>query len=429
LTQPYYNGNTMTKTVFPLLLLALVGTAALAAPKRPASSRRHLPAKASAAPAPPKAPAVPVGAAPPLAMPAAASGVTLYDGKAAGPATLSVADWGGGSGQDSTETYLFGGHSLKVTTLDFFQGARITFPTPVSLAGDNRVFQITLRRGGATLHYDPRTTSALPPGETPNGAGQSPGGFGSFGQFSGQNQGRNGRRRGQRNQTGIPEAPPVIPPVTRLRLSFTFADGRQADILRPVPDTSDALAGEGWYSVNVPVSALKLGGGADPLLKSVTVGGDHYGVFFVGRIKLGADTPTLAITLDGPDSVLPGQLVTLTAKGGNAFSALKYTWDLDEGNQAGQFGGPGQFGGAGQFGGPAQPPTDGQATVRYFEPGQDHTVTLTVTDLDGLKTPVTVTKVIHVKEQGNGPGGFPGAGPGFPQKNGPDTLPDSRRGE
>ncbi len=407
----------MTKTLSTLLLLALAGTAALAAPRRSAAPKKHVPPVAPAVPAPPPVlsvtPAAHANAAHPLDIrPATANEVTLYDGKAAGPTTPSVADWGGGSGKDSTETYLFGGHSLKVTMLDMFQGARITFPTPVSLAGDNRVFQMTLRRGGATLHYDPQTTSPLPPGET---TADAPG------QFQGGFQGdRNNRRRGRRgqNQGGAT----VIPPITDLRLSFTFADGRQSDILRPVPAESDAVAGEGWYSVNVPVAALKLGAGADPLLKSVTVGGNQYGVFFVGRIKLGTDTPTLAVTIDGLDAVLPGQPVTLTAKGGSAFSALKYAWDLDEGN------------------GVPDQPTGETATARYFEGGQDHTVTLTVTDLDGAKSPITVTKVIHVKGQGNGlgnqfgnppgggPGRFPGGGPGPTQGNGPGGVPGNGAG-
>lgn len=406
----------MTRTVYTLLLLALAGTAALAAPKRQAASRKPAPSKAPAAPRTPVVPSetpqmptpastTPAEVVPALAASSAASEVTLYEGKAVGPATLSVADWGGGSGQESTETYLFGGHSLKVTMLDLFQGARITFPTPVLLVGDNRVFQITLRRGGATLHYDPRTTSTQPPGEAPNsGAGQFGGGFGNPNQGQGRGQSRNGRRR--RNQNGGPAAAPLLPPITNLRLSFTFADGRQSDILRPVPDASDALAGEGWYSVNVPISALKLAGGAPPLLKSVTVGGDHYGVFFVGRIKVGTDVPTLAITIDGPDSVLPGQPVALLAKGGSGFSALKYVWDLD-----------GNSGGSDQA-------TGEQVNARYFEGGQDHNITLTVTDLDGLKAPVTVTKAIHVKEQTNGPGFPPVNGPGFPPGNGPGFPPN-----
>jgi len=407
----------MTKPLPTLLLLALAGTAAHAAPAR---ATRH------ARPAAPAAPALPAAAPVPTAeVVAGAPEVMLYDGKAAGPAEPSIADWGGGTGKESTETYLFGGHSFKVTMLDLFQGARITFPTPVSLAGDNRVFQMTLRRGGATLHYDPRTTSPLPPGEAPapGQLGGFQGGYPGGGPQAGGYQNRRGRRGGRRPQ----EAPPVLPPITNVRLSFAFADGRQADILRPVPAESDSEAGQGWYSVNVPASALKLGGGPAPLLKSVTVGGDHYGVFFVGRMKLGTDTPTLAITIDAPDSALPGQPVTLTAKGGSQFSALKYSWDLDEGNGA------------------DDRQTGEAATARYFEGGQDHTVTLTVTDLDGIKQPVTLTKVIHVKEQGNGfgapqgngtgypgagPGGYPGGGRGYPQGNGqgngPGGPPDGR---
>lgn len=407
----------MTKTVSTLLLLVLAGTAALAAPtKRPA--RKPAPAKA-----PPTLKATATKSTPnessqtlSLSAVPAPGEVTLYEGKATGPTTLSIGNWGGGSGQESTETYLFGGHSLKVTTLDLFQGAQITFPTPVSLAGTNRVFQLTLRRGGATLHYDPRTTSALPPGEAPdNTLGQTAGGFGQtssgFGQndlFQGRPQGRNGRRRGQRNRGGAPAETPAIPAVSNLRLLFTFADGRQSDILRPMPDSSDALAGAGWYSINVPVSALKLGAGSIPLLKSVTVGGDHYGVFFVGRIKLGTDVPALAITIDGPDSVQPGQPVTLTAKGSSGFSALKYAWDLDSGN------------------GSSDQSNGEEVTTRYFEGGQDHTVTLTVTDLDSLKIPITVTKVIHVKEGANGPGGFPGPGNG--PGPGPGSAPGPRPG-
>ena len=422
----------MTKIAPTLLLLALAGTVAQAAPLRRARPAPH-------------APALPEAALPAtVAVPAAVTGapeVTLYDGKAAGPTEPSVANWGGGTGQESTETYLFGGHSFKVTMLDLYQGARITFPTPVSLAGDNRVFQMTIRRGGATLHYDPRTTSPLPPGETPapgemSAPGQFPGQGGAFGQGGVFGQGgfqaggfqnrrkRRGARRGQ-------DSAPVLPPITNVRLSFTLADGRQADILRPVPAESDALAGEGWYSVNVPASALKLGGGGEPLLKSVTVGGDHYGVFFVGRMKIGTDTPTVAITIDAPDSVLPGQPVTVAAKGGSLFSALKYSWDLDEGN------------------GTDDRQTGEAVTARYFEGGQDHTITLTIADLDGTRRPVTLTKVIHVKEQGNGfgapqggspggepggfPGGFPGAGGrgGFPGGMGqgggqPGGPPDGR---
>ena len=314
------------------------------------------------------------GAAPSAA---GANTVTLYDGKAAGPTAPSIAAWGGGSGQDSTETFLFGGHSLKVTTLDAFQGARITFPTPVSLAGAGRVFQITLRRGGATLHYDPRTTSTTPPGDTsgPNTQFNPRGGFGQGG--GGFGGGRRGRRGGRRGGAGAAPEAPLIPNITKLRLQFTFADGRQADILRAIPDTPDSTAGDAWYSVNVPVAALN-GVGEAAQLKSVTLGGDQFGVFFVGRIRLGTLAAAPALTLDGPERVAPGQPLTLRVKGDMGLSTLKYEWDL----------------GTEPNGLPL--PTGAEAATRYFDSGQDHTVTVTITDLDGLSKPVTLTKTVHV---------------------------------
>ena len=78
----------------------------------------------------------------------------------------------GGSVADSTELFLFGGHSLKVTTLDMYQGAKISFLTPLTLPTDNRVFQVTLQRGGVILHYDPQTV----PGTNQPGQQNGPGG-------------------------------------------------------------------------------------------------------------------------------------------------------------------------------------------------------------------------------------------------------------
>ena len=328
----------------------------------------------------------------------------LYDGKAVSPSLPSaVADWGGGSGQESTETYILGGHSLRVTTLDPYQGARITFAAPVSLAGDNRVLQLILRRGGVKLHYDPQTVG-LPGGGNPNGF--NPGQFPGF-------PSRNGQRR--RRPTGpVVSATPLIPEVTALRLHLIFADGRQADVVRPISETADAAAGEGWYGVNVPISTLNLGGGTAPLLKSVTLGGNHYGVFFVGRIQLATDTPDMAFTIDGPDHVPSGQFIKLVAKGDAGLSTVRYAWDIgtdsSADSSASDVATPAGF--------PAASPliagslTGSAIVLRYPAGGQDHTITLTVTDTDGLKKPVTVTKTIHVNRAGNGLGAGNGFGAG-----------------
>jgi hypothetical protein len=217
----------------------------------------------------------------------AAPDVPLYDGKTLSQDKLAISDWGGGSIADNTQLFLFGGHSLKVTTLDLYQGAKISFLNPVPLAGSDRMFQVTMQRGAITLHYDPQAV----PGAGQSGLQNIPGGFrggrggrGRGGQFGGQLGGQlGGRFRGR-------QAAPLIPLITKLRLEFTLADGRQADVVETIPKTADAMAGDGWYSVNVPISSLKFGTGSVADLKSVTLAGDQYGVLFIGQIQITPET-------------------------------------------------------------------------------------------------------------------------------------------
>ena len=255
----------------------------------------------------------------------AAPVVPIYDGKTLDQDSLSVSSWGGGSVADSTDLFLFGGHSLKVTTLDMYQGAKISFLTPLTLPTDNRVFQVTLQRGGVTLHYDPQTVPGTnqpgqqngPGGRRGRGGGGlgGPGGGGGFGGpngggfggpggpggggfggpggggFGGPGGGGfggpgGGGRRGGRNRGPGGGAAPLIPLITKLRLQFTLADGRTADVLETIPTTEDPVAGAGWYSVSVPLSSLKFGTGTASALKSVTIGGDQFGVFFIGQIQI-----------------------------------------------------------------------------------------------------------------------------------------------
>jgi len=226
------------------------------------------------------APAVPAPAAPPVA---------LYDGRTLAQDNLSIGDWGGGSVEDSTNLFLVGGHSLKVTTLDLYQGAKINFTTPVALSGSGRMFQVTLQRGPVTLHYDPQTIpGAVAPGSSQN----PPGGYGGrggrgFGGGQGGFSGRGGRGGGRGGRGGgAGTSVPLIPLITKLRLEFTLADGRKADIVQAIPETADLVAGTGWYSVNVPLASLKFGAGGTAQLQSVTIAGDQFGVFFIGQMQI-----------------------------------------------------------------------------------------------------------------------------------------------
>jgi len=341
----------------------------------------------------------------------------LYEGKAAAESSLTVGSWGAGSGQDSTAVYLFGGHSLRIITLDMHQGAQVAFTSPVELGEETgRYFQLTIRRGTPVLHYDLRTVPGAAPSPNPGpvnpgtGLMGMPPGMGTLGMgMPGMGFPTGTGTGGKRRHSGEPTAPaaPQIPPIKNLRLLFTLSDGRQADVLRPIPETGDPTVGEGWYSVNVALSALKFPvlsaakAAEAPMLKSVTLGGDQYGVFYIGRIRLATDTAPITASIEGPASAFVGDDVALNAKADGGLSTLQYLWDFGTtGNALNQAEGM-------------------QTTTQYNTAAQDYTVTLTVTDQDGLKKPVQVTKVIHVTEepartQPGMPGtGIPGMG-GFP---------------
>lgn len=240
------------------------------------------------------APAMSAPAPPPAAPP-----VALYDGRTLALDNLAIGDWGGGSVEDSTDLFLVGGHSLKVTTLDLYQGAKINFTTPVALSGSGRMFQVTLQRGPVTLHYDPQAIpGATAPGSpqgTPGGYGGrggrggyggGQGGYGGFGGGRGGQGGFGGRGGRGRRGGGAAASTPLIPLITKLRLEFTLADGRKADIIQAIPETADPVAGTGWYSVDVPLTSLKFGAGGAAQLQSVTIAGDQFGVFFIGQMQI-----------------------------------------------------------------------------------------------------------------------------------------------
>lgn len=293
----------------------------------------------------------------------------LYNGTDAATAGLTVAPWGGGSVQDSTDISFAKGHSLKVTTLDPYQGARITFNTPVDLenntADKTRMFLLTLR-----LTKVDRTFTA-PSDDAGNGfAGQGGGEFGGA-----PNQG--GGFPGQMGGGG--QMASGVSALKTVHLMFTLANGAQADILRPMPGADAAGGGsEQWVNLAVPVAALGFPAGAgNSPLQSVAVAGDDFAVFYVGQIKMTHDSTPITCFAGDRQDVAPRQPVTLHGSGGGGASVLQYAWDFDDKDGVSE-----------QAYGP-------DVTTQYLKSG-DYKVTLTVSDVDGLKKPATATATIHV---------------------------------
>lgn len=334
-----------------VLLAAAIGlglsAAALAAPRKPPAKPARLAPMPVAAPKAPSATPAP-------------GDLVLYNGAAAQTAGLAVAAWGGGSAEDSAAISFAGGHSLKVTTLDPYQGARLTFNTPVDVgnAGDDkaRMFLFTLR-----LTKVDRTFA--PPAPTDDNGPQSGGGRGGGG-------GGFGGRFG-----GAPRTVSGISTLKTVHLVFTLANGAQADTVRPMPDAGGA---EQWVNVAVPLAALSFSPAAsESPLQSVAVAGDDFAVFYVGQIKLIHDNTAITCYAGDRQDVTPRQPVTLHGSASGGASALQYVWDFDDkdGVSAQAYG--------------------SDITTQYLKSG-DYKATLTVSDVDGLKKPATATVTVHV---------------------------------
>ena len=357
-----------------LCLLLLAGAACPAAPKL--HSRKMTPHTTGTTGAlPPMTPTAVIPVAPPSAAPAPGDSL-LYDGRSADAAGVRLSAWGGGSVEDSAEVSFSKGHAIKVTTLDPYQGARITFDTPADLgdvtADKTRYLSLVVRlvRSPRSISQDGNDTQGQNQGGPPP---QRP----MMGQMG------NGMP-GQMNP-GQPAAPTDntdLPVARKLHLTFTMAGGAQADLMRPLPEFSDVQDGiDQWLPVSVPLSALAVPGAAgDASLKSLTLAGDDYAVLYVGQIKLTRDATPLSCFAGDEQNVSKGQTVTLKGTAVGGASTLVYSWDFDS-----------QDGVKDQAQGPV-------VTTQYPKAG-DYTATLTVSDLDNLKKPATATTVIHVANQ------------------------------
>ncbi len=373
-------GGNILASLLALCVLAAAGGMGQAAQKK-ASPRKTAAGKSRVKPRfLPPLKAAKTALAPPIPQ---ADDLLLYNGQAPAQSNLALSAWGGGAVEDNAEVSFSKGHSLKITTLDPYQGAKISLQNPVAL-GNNAdparviIFMLRLtadtrnfRMGrGIPDNYRPRMILAqfpqgmppqnFPPGGMPPGMLDNPG------------------------LTPAPQAAPLPPQtLSAIHLIFTRADGSQADVLRPYPDLSQTDAGAGaeqWVPISVPLAALHFAAGsATSPLQSIILAGNDYAVLYLGQIRITRDTLPISCFAGASQTVQAGETVVLhgTADGGT--STLNYSWDFDASD------------------GITEQATGPTVTTQYLKP-KDYKATLTVTDIDGLKKPAVSTVTIHVQQ-------------------------------
>ena len=161
-----------------------------------------------------------------------------------------------------------------------------------------------------------------------------------------------------------------------MRLIVTTTDGKKSEAYIPV-DTSTSTE-RGWKSVAIPLQAVNGLDRTNKLIREIAFSGDGTSTFFVGDLRIVNDSTPITGEIENQSfNYYLGQQVTFHAIGSGGSSVLRYSWDFGANN------------------GIAVDATGQTVTRNFRKPGKYH-VTLTISDLYGLKPPYTASVDVTV---------------------------------
>ena len=161
-----------------------------------------------------------------------------------------------------------------------------------------------------------------------------------------------------------------------LRVVLTTDDGMKAETFVDLANT--APNERGWRKVGVPLAAINGWAKSSKKLKSVALSLDKIGTIYLGDLQILKDeTPIYAEPSVREMNLALGDQVTLSAMGYGGSSPLKFTWDFDK-----------------EDGVTAD--AEGQSITRRFRKPGSFIVTLTVSDIYGLKKSFTTEIKVQV---------------------------------
>ena len=254
---------------------------------------------------------------------------------------IELDGWGSGKASKSNEKLLLGAWSIKVATQGLYAGGRIDFTRPVALFSNgidnSRYIQFTF--------FFPDTRVINPAAGT---------------------------------NSAYDVESYIKPKANKLRFMFVSESGATVSVEEP---TAAIDPDDNWMRVAVPIGKFKsIGDAKEFRLKRLLIFADVPNTtMYLGEMKLLTDnTPIRVEPLDSQTlAIMDDLFMTAVAQGG--VSSLKYSWDFDKTNGL-------------------QAESTDKITHYIYTRGGEFTVTLTVSDVDGLKAPVTVTSNISIND-------------------------------
>ncbi|HET6454360.1 MAG TPA: PKD domain-containing protein [Armatimonadota bacterium] len=271
----------------------------------------------------------------------------VYSGDPIDPDAMKLGAWGGGSCEESSQNAYGGSRSIKVTPKDLYSGGRIDFLKPLDLsksfAEDDGYMQIITKFWGAQVGYDALTVGL--------------GAAGSTDMYGGVYQSRQ---------------------VRRVRVVLFFEGGQSTEVQMDL--SGFKLQEDGWMVVSFPLAALKSKLGLpDYKLERLAIAGDGSEAFHVGEIATIRDSTPIIPGGGESKEVARNYPIAFQAFCRAGATPVKYSWDFD--NTDG-----------------IQEQATGDLAYHTFTKAGNFQVTLTVSDVFGIKKPATATVEVKVNE-------------------------------
>jgi hypothetical protein len=277
--------------------------------------------------------------------------------------------WGSGRAEDVTQYAYSGQHSLKIYTQGYYQGATLNLAKPANLgtftANRDAYLQIAVlvpQAAGAGGR-----PGGPPPGGPPGLGGASGGGRPGAGGLGGAGRGRGGAGTGRNAKAKEPKN------LANLRVVLMTTDNQPLEFLLPL---ETATEDKYWKLLDIPVAMIP-GIKPDTQIKAIQLFGDQPETFYLGQIRVVIDaTPISVDPIMG--KVFPkNESYQFIGKASAGYTPLRYSWDWDVSDGI-------------------QDDGEGRVISHAYHKSGDFTAALTVSDVYGIKAPVTVKFSVNV---------------------------------
>lgn len=310
---------------------------------------------------------------------------TLYSPfRTLGDQGINTKSWGSGTIAETDEFIYDGTVSVRVSSRNFYQGGIMEYSSPVSLAGayadKTNLLRLTIMAPGYGTQM---TGGAAPPpagGDRGIGGQQQAGGGGGAGS-GGTGQMSGGLSGGEGGAGGGGATGPEGPRVEKVRLVITTTDGLRSEAYLDL--TSATRDDRGWMRAGVPLQAISGFDRTNKIIHSIAISADKVSSVYVGEIDIQSDATPISVEPNIREANLAlGDTMEFWANAFGGATPLKYEWTIVHTPLSGQ----------------ARPgvTVTGQLIEYTFRQPGNYVITLTASDIYGLKEPQSSTINISV---------------------------------